>query len=305
MTARRWDWDDRTGPARLVAELAEGGLSWIRSPALLEAVDRDPWEAAARILGARPDLVERQPIHAVPGGRSFSSSALAAPFHSDSQTFLGVPPHVQVMACRTPAPSGGESLYLDSWPLLARIEAEAPDLLTRLFYERRRFPFVFGDFHGPTFSLRGGSLVFTHTAFPEEGDAVASALRPFLESAPIICVRAEAGDLLVAHNHRLLHGRRAFDGIERSFTRLLVWRRDPFMGPEAWRAKAARAAASTAAPDPEAGDRLLVVLELLRGVPAGVLSKREGVPEAQLYAWRDTALESALDALSRPTRRRE
>jgi gamma-butyrobetaine dioxygenase len=305
MTTRRWEWDERRGPTRLVAELADSGLSWIRAPALLETVERDPWEAAARILGARPDLVERQPIRAVPGGRSFSSSAAAAPFHSDSQTFLGVPPHVQVMACHTPALSGGESLYLDSWPLVARIEAEAPDLLARLFDEPRRFPFVFGDFHGPTLSLRGGSLVFTHTAFPEEGDGLASALRPFLESAPVISVRAEAGDLLVAHNHRLLHGRRAFEGTRRFFTRLLVWRRESFEGPEAWRARAAHKAPSQAAPVLEARDRLRAVLELLRGVPAGVLSKREAVPEARLYAWRDAALEAALEALSRSTHRHE
>jgi hypothetical protein len=40
-----------------------------------------------------------------------------------------------------------------------------------------------------------------------------------------------------------------------------------------------------------------VVLELVRGVPAGLLSRREGVPEDQLYAWRDAALGSALEAL--------
>ena len=284
---------------------------------MVEAAERDPWAAAARILlGDRPDLVERQPIRAVPGGRSFSSGAMAAPFHSDSQVFLGVPPHVQVMACRQAAPSGGESLYLDTWALIATIEREDPELFARLFEVPRRFPFVFGDFFGPTVSLRGGSLVFTHSAFPEEGDGVASALRPFLESAAVIEVKAEAGDVLVAHNHRLLHGRRAFDGSERAFTRLLVWRRDPLPSPEAWRALAQDAAARLKAslptasapvrerlgladePDPQARRRLRVVLDLLRGVPAGVLSAREGIPEPELYRWRSTALSAALVALA-------
>jgi hypothetical protein len=98
---------------------------------------------------------------------------MAAPFHSDSQSFLGVPPHVQVMACLRAAGAGGESLYLDTWALLERIALEHPALCALLFEAPRRFPFVFGDVFGPTVSLRGGSLVFTHTAFPEEGDPVA------------------------------------------------------------------------------------------------------------------------------------
>ncbi len=315
-TPRRWDWDGGPGPARLLAELAATGLAWIRAPEVVEAAERDPWAAAARILGERPDMVERQPIRAVPDGRSFSSGAMAAPFHSDSQVFLGVPPHVQVMACRQAAPSGGESLYLDTWALVATIEREDPELFARLFEMPRRFPFVFGDFFGPTVSLRGGSLVFTHSAFPEEGDGVASDLRPFLESAAVIEVKAEAGDVLVAHNHRLLHGRRAFDDAVRAFTRLLVWRRESLPSPEAWRGLARDAAArgkeslSSASvlvrerlgladePDPEARRRLRVVLDLLRGVPAGVLSAREGIPEPELYRWRVMFLSAALVALA-------
>jgi hypothetical protein len=81
---------------------------------------------------------------------------------------------------------------------------------------------------------RGGSLVFTHTAFPERDDAVAARLQPFVESAATIEVRAEAGDLLVIHNHRMLHGRRGFDDAERAFVRLLLWRREPYPAPAAW-----------------------------------------------------------------------
>jgi hypothetical protein len=317
MTApRRWEWDGGSGPKRLAAELAATGLAWIRAPEVVEAAERDPWAAAARILGDRPDMVERQPIRAVPGGRSFSSGAMAAPFHSDSQVFLGVPPHVQVMACRQAARSGGESLYLDTWALLATIEHEDPQLFARLFEVPRRFPFVFGDVFGATASLRGGSLVFTHSAFPEEGDGVAPALRPFLESASFTEVKAEAGDVLVAHNHRVLHGRRAFEDTGRTFTRLLVWRRDPFPSPEAWRGLARKAAACwkaslpsasalvrerlgiTDEPDPEARRRLRAVLDLLRGVPAGVLSAREGIPEPELYRWRSTVSSAALVAFA-------
>ena len=145
---------------------------------------------------------------------------------------------------------------------------------------------------------------------------MAAGIRPFIESAAVIEVRAEAGDVLVAHNHRLLHGRRGFDGSEREFTRLLVWRGEALPFPAAWRERAERAAARTGAalsaapwtvrerfglaeePDPQARRRLRVVLDLLRGVPAGVLAARECVPEPELYRWRTAALSAALGALA-------
>jgi hypothetical protein len=241
---------------------------------------------------------------------------MAAPFHTDSQTLLGVPPHVQVMACGAAAENGGESLYLDTWALLARVEREDPDLLDALFTRARRFPFVFGDAFGPTISIRGGSLIFTHTARPLPDDDVAARLRPFVESEKVIQVRAAAGDLVVIHNHRLLHGRRAFEGDGRSFTRLLIWRARPWPAPPRWVARAEREAlavrdrlreapaavreayglAETAGGD--RGYQLGVVLELLRGVPPGLISAREGVPEAEIYRWRDAVLRGGAASLA-------
>jgi gamma-butyrobetaine dioxygenase len=316
MTPERWDWDPTLGPARMAAALAGTGLAWVRAPELAEAAPRDPWACAESLLGERAVLLERQPIRAVPGGRSFSSGCMAAPFHTDSQTLLGVPPHVQVMACGAASENGGESLYLDTWALLARLEREDPDLLAGLFTTVRRFPFVFGDVFGPTVSIRGGSLVFTHTARPLPDDAVAARLRSFVESEPVIQVRAAAGDLIVIHNHRLLHGRRAFEGEGRSFTRLLIWRARPWPAPPPWLARGkagARAVRELLRDAPSgvreayglsetaAGDRgheLGVVLELLRGVPPGVLSAREGVPEAEIYRWRDAVLRGGAASLA-------
>ena len=52
----------------------------------------------------------------------------------------------------------------------------------------------------------------------------------------------------------------------------------------------------------DAGDEsrrhhLGVVLELLRGVPPGALSAREGVPEPEIYRWRDAVLRGAAGGL--------
>jgi hypothetical protein len=302
MTPERWNWDPETGPGRLTAVLADTGVALLRAPELAEMAPRDPWACAERLFGERAVLLERQPIRAVPGGRSFSSGRMAAPFHTDSQTLLGVPPHVQVMACGAPSDDGGENLYLDAWALLARVEREDPELLAALFTTVRRFPFVFGDVGGPTVSMRGGSLVFTHTARPLSDDTVAARLRPFVDSAPVIEVRAAAGDLVVIHNHRVLHGRRAFDDARRSFTRLLIWRARPWPAPSAWRARAESKGKAewdwSEAAGGDRGRRLAAVLELLRGVPPGVISAREGVPEAEIYRWRDAFLRAGAASLA-------
>lgn len=294
----RWEFEADAGPRRLHAELASAGVAWVHAPRIVETARVDPWAAVAALLGEAPLLLERQPIRAVAGGRSFASGCMAAPFHSDSQMCLGVPPHVQVMACRRAAATGGEGLYLDTWGLLERVAAEDPALLAQLFEQPRRFPFVFGDVLGATLSLRGGGLVFTHSAQPVAGDAVAARLRPLLDSAPAIEVPARDGDVVAIHNHRLLHGRRAFQDARREFVRLLVWRAEPYPAPAGWLERARAAPGTPETPtDPEARRRLGLVLELLRGVPPGVVSGREGLPEPRLYAWRDAALGSALAAL--------
>ena len=50
--------------------------------------------------------------------------------------------------------------------------------------------------------------------------------------------------------------------------------------------------------DPEAERRLRIVPEMLRGVSPGVLSRRHGVPEPELYRWRDAVLRAAEEALA-------
>ena len=60
------------------AHLDEHGFVLLRpDPALLspELAERDPWEAATRLVGEPIELVERQPIAPVPWGRSFASTS--------------------------------------------------------------------------------------------------------------------------------------------------------------------------------------------------------------------------------------
>jgi gamma-butyrobetaine dioxygenase len=242
-----------------------------------EEAARAPWIFAERLLGERPRLVERQPIKAVPGGRSFASSSGPTPLHTDSQAFAGAPPAVQVMACVRPAGQGGACVLADTRALLDRLAASDPDLHHLLFSAPRRIPFVFGDVHGPTVTRRAGALVFTHSPVVLPGDPVAARLAPWIEAAPRIEVSPAAGEILVVDNHRMLHGRHGFAGTGREFVRLLVW--------------------TAPADEPPSARRLGVVLEMLRGVPPGVLAAREGIPEPDLYRMRDAALAAAEEAL--------
>ncbi|WP_437638170.1 TauD/TfdA family dioxygenase [Sorangium sp. So ce854] len=320
--SERWIWPGaEQGPARLLDELAARGFSVLRGDTAAlapEEAARAPWSFAERLLGARPRLVERQPIKAVPGGRSFAASSAAAPLHTDSQRFAGAPPAVQIMACVRPAERGGGCLLLDGWALLATVERADPGLFRALFTVYRRIPFVFGDFYGPTVSLRDGALAFTHAPVVPPGDAIAARLARFVEASQreLIELSLGAGDILVVDNRRMLHGRRAFEGGPRELVRLLAWTEAALPSPPAYRAVAAQVAEAASrrlagAPEatrrrlglgapapPEARRRLGFILEMLRGVPPGVLAARERIPEPELYRLRDVALAAAEAALA-------
>lgn len=315
--AAPWSFDDERGPARLRDELARQGYARCIAPGLVAVAERDPWAVARRLLG-EAQLVEAHPIHPVPHGRSFAATSGFTPLHTDSQSRRGVSPRWQVMLCARPAAQGGETLLVDTWPLLERIDAEDPALYHALLGRTRRMRFVFGDVVGPTVSLRGGGVVFTHSPVAS-GDDVERGLAAWIERAPRLELRVGADEVLVVDNHRMLHGRRAFEDPQRRFLRLLVWTGAPAVAPR--RLHAAVAAAheqlsrslegqssavreawlGATTTDPEAERRLQIVLEMLRGVSPGLLARRHGVPEPELYRWRDAVLRAAEAALAERT----
>jgi hypothetical protein len=138
-------------------------------------------------------------------------------------------------------------------------------------------------------------------------DPIARRLMPHVERAQLARVKPAAGEVLVVDNHRMLHGRTAFADPARKFTRILAWLEVPLASPERLRDLARRALQRWEHDLPERARRQLgllpldaggakrrrIVLEMLRGVPPGVLARRNGVDEAELYAWRDRALAAA------------
>ena len=318
MTA--WAWDDDAGPARLRDELALRGYATVRVGDAAREAAATPWGFAERLFREPPRMVERQPIRAVAGGRSFASTDVFTPLHTDSQLYLGAPPAAQVMVCARPAALGGDTHLVDAWSLCALIERDDPALFDALLHTPRRMPFVFGDVYGPTLALRGGALAFTHSPVDTPRDLVSARLAPHLARAARIAMRVEAGEALVVDNLRMLHGRSAFRDAGREFVRLLVWRVTACGDHPRYRALCAPIEAATrralagaplrvrarfgacAGADDEAARRLRLVLEMLRGVPPGVLAARASVPEEELYAWRDAALAEALEAVGRVDR---
>ncbi|MCU0654484.1 MAG: TauD/TfdA family dioxygenase [Polyangiaceae bacterium] len=305
-------------PAVLRETLARYGCALL-SPSSswrVEDASRDPWGQAEKLLGVRPRMVERQPIKAVEGGRSFASTNRFTPLHSDSQLYEGGPPDLQIMACLHADERTGESLLLDTWPLLDAIEQEDPALHEALLRSPRRHPFVFGELTGPTVALRGGALAFTHSPRSHE-DPVGQRLAPWMERFPPLRQPVRTGETLLVDNRRLLHGRMAFLDPRREFTRLLVWLPGALGRHPRREALARTVAAETASAmadltplergraglsvenDPGAEEKLQVVLAMLRGAPPGGLAARHRIPEPELYAWRDEALRAARAALAR------
>ncbi len=297
---RSWEFlGDVTSRERLARELERQGVSLVRPSG--EGLDARsaagaPWHAVGRVFGARPRLVEQQPIHPIPTGRSYAATRRETPLHTDSQMWRGTMPGAQLMFCERPADTGGETLLADSWELLGSVETTDPELFRALFHSQRDIPFVFGNVRGTTVSRRGGALTFTHSPQPP-GDPIAQRLAQELGRLTALRVVVRAGELLIVDNHRMLHGRTAFSG-ERRFTRLLAWLGTPLGRHARYESLAAEARCLEPAPPGPGSDaarQRAAVIEMLNGEPPGVLARRYGVLESELYRWRDHTFGSADD----------
>jgi Homeodomain-like domain len=97
----------------------------------------------------------------------------------------------------------------------------------------------------------------------------------------------------VASNHRMLHGRRPFEG-ERELVRLLVWLEEPLFAEPRHVARAREASPRLAA---SALPKLRAVLAILRGAPPAKIASDARIDEPTLYAWRDAFLRGGLAGL--------
>jgi hypothetical protein len=296
-------------------------MSLLRWPGAATLCREDPWSFAETLFGGPVARIQTMKVKTVPGFRAYTSSSVEANMHTDSGG-LWVPAHAQVMISVRAAESGGESLLLDSWPLLRRLEKEDPGLFAHCF--DTVLPMGYRQpWWGPPVCLRDGNLIVTHPPEPAE-HPLAERLHGLVGGERPTSLCCQPGDVLVFSNHRVLHGRRAFTDTAREFLKLHAWLPRPFAAPVEWVARAAAAADSLAqrladqpghvrhyfglrpAVTPRVHEQLGTVL---RVVAAGCnvealrhIAEHSGCDVADLLQWQDTVLLAGLRALgSQPT----
>jgi hypothetical protein len=194
---------------------------------------------------------------------------------------LGVPATAQIIICVRAAKRGGESTFVDAFTVLEKLAREDPQAFAAAFDGSIVQSFYFGEVHGPIVALRGGHL--TVTLAPN----VQTPFHVAIARAPRETIALADGEVLVASNHRMAHGRTAFDANDpRELVRLLVWLERPLLAPTALIARAKEVANI----DPDALARMRAVAALLRGIPPARIARELGITEAALYALRDRAL---------------
>src|SRR5688572_17456709 len=219
----RWTWGTDGGADRVWAELDGAGITWFHDPSVLDAIEGDPFGVAERVLGRRPFRLWPDRLELKPGPhRGYQNTRGPALFHIDPDPYL--PPEIQLLACARPAADGGDSTFLDSWELVRAIEAADPALFARLFTAMRTIGFSHNRWFGPTVTRRLDHTMVVHGAMPiAAGDTVGAAVLAQIQASAPMALRLAHGDVLVASNHRLLHGRTAFADSSRLLFRLLLW----------------------------------------------------------------------------------
>lgn len=225
---QRWSWDgDR---ARLWRDFDATGLAWLHAPETVAAVETDPHATATELLGERPFRLRMRRLEMLPiNRRGYENSNIHALFHIDQDPYL--PPPIQVLMCVRPASQGGDSTFLDGWELAARLREHDPALYRELFHTPRIIQFSNSHWFGPTLSVRLDNLLVIHGAVPPAADdhVGKAVLSRFVLCRPVKLHMTE-GDVIVANNHRLLHGRTAFADPGRLIIRLMIWLERPLTG---------------------------------------------------------------------------
>lgn len=171
-----------------------------------------------------------QDLRIDPTKRSIANSFEALPLHTD-EPYRASPPGILIFHCVKVDPErGGQSEFLDGFKIASILREEDPEAFDALTRNRQswrrhfdgdvdvsaRFPMIsldeFGDVAGIRFNDRVGSPL----SIP--ADQVEHYYRGYrrlveLTSDPqfIIARRLQPGDIAIFDNHRVLHGRAAFD----------------------------------------------------------------------------------------------
>lgn len=285
-------------PTKIAGAISEDGYFVSRVP-LPDAPE--PWSFVASLLGERPEMVERQPIRPIESGRSFASTRVFTPLHTDSQDFRGAPPALQLMMCRRAADNGGATHLVDGFALLEHIERDDPTLHESLFRVIRIQRFYFGDVVGPTVALKRGHLVWTHSPMPPN-DNIGHALAAWFERVEPLVIPIATGETLFVDNPACFTDARRSRGRTASSSACSPGSlaRDSSAPRRKPRARSRTMFRSIRRPrqlPPTTDSRWSSSSSWVP--PPAKLAAREGMSEAELYDWRSRALDSARHALTR------
>ena len=163
-----------------------------------------------------------------PHGCNVAHTALELKPHSDLPSYSW-PPSFQLLHYLDNTVTGGETVLVDGWKVLATLKSESPDdydLLSRVSVPFKIFsnsddtyaaePIIqrYPDVRPRVFrySNQTAQPLRIHPDLMEPFYAAYRRLgRLIAEQRFRVTIRAEGGDMLTIHNHRVLHGRLAYD----------------------------------------------------------------------------------------------
>ncbi len=162
-----------------------------------------------------------------PAGYNIAFTAEDVPPHNDNAQYSH-PPSGQVLAMLVNDAQGGDSVVVDGWSVLDRLNREHPeaiDVLTRVEVGFRQYsteadaftraPLVVRDRMGRFVHLRFSNqlmqpLAFDDSDLPAWYDAYRLLGSAIADSANHVAFRLSAGDTLFVNGYRVLHARTAF-----------------------------------------------------------------------------------------------
>lgn len=204
---------------------------------VLRGVDRPSTEAMLGFCRRLGEILEWDfgavnELRARPDARNYLFTPAAVPFHWDGAFVGKVPRYIFFSCSQAPPPgSGGETLFCDGGLVLERASPELRAVWERIriTYETEKVVHYGGRFTAPLVGRHPGSgrpvlryaepvealnpvTLAVEGMGPREQAAFVDGLRERLYD-PAVCL-AHAwrdGDVVIADNHALLHGRRAYD----------------------------------------------------------------------------------------------
>ncbi|MCB9179433.1 MAG: TauD/TfdA family dioxygenase [Flavobacteriales bacterium] len=193
-----WGWKEEVDEKRIVAELAEQGVSML---------PRTPYERFRGKVDSLGTTILRTEVRVRPESKAMVTSPRSLDLHTDHHAARYI-----AWYCHRQSEQGGESLLLDARTAFDQLAPEHRDrLFTLELHEHKVFPEDPGSW--PFVMYDQGKLRFYFSFWltnpSDRDDPAFQAFQQALADTPRIELKLRPGDALIIDNHRMLHGRKA------------------------------------------------------------------------------------------------